>query len=73
MIKSSPAFIAAVLVLALGASVASAQTIAPPPNLWTHGTTKIVRRNAENYLVTAVSIHLAYHFEDHPITPSRSR
>jgi hypothetical protein len=34
---------------------------------------KVVRRNAQNYVVTAVSVHMAYHFEDHPITPSRSR
>ena len=34
---------------------------------------KIVRRNSQNFVMTAVSIHLAYHFEDHPITPSRSR
>jgi hypothetical protein len=34
---------------------------------------KIVRRNSENYVVTAVSIHLAYHFDDHPVTGSRSR
>ena len=34
---------------------------------------KIVRRNSESYVVTAVSIHLAYHFEDHPITRSRSQ
>jgi hypothetical protein len=34
---------------------------------------KIVRRNAQNYVVTAVSVHMSYHFEDQPITPSRSR
>jgi hypothetical protein len=34
---------------------------------------KIVRRNSQNYVVSAVSVHIAYHFEDHPITPSRSR
>lgn len=34
---------------------------------------KIVRRNSQNYVVTAVSVHMAYHFEDHPITPSQSR
>ena len=34
---------------------------------------KIVRRDRQNYAVTAVSVHIAYHFEDHPITPSRSR
>ena len=34
---------------------------------------KIVWRRSQNYVVTAVSVHLAYHFEDHPITPSRSR
>jgi hypothetical protein len=33
---------------------------------------KIVRRHSQNYVVTAVSVHMAYHFEDHPITPSRS-
>ena len=30
---------------------------------------KLVRRNSQNYVVTAVSVHLAYHFEDHPMTP----
>jgi hypothetical protein len=34
---------------------------------------KIVRRNSQTYVVTAVSVHLAYHFDDHPITPSPSR
>lgn len=34
---------------------------------------KIVRNHSQRYVVTAVSVHLAYHFEDHPITPSRSR
>ena len=34
---------------------------------------KFVRRDSQNYVVTAFSVHLAYHFEDHPITPSRSR
>jgi hypothetical protein len=33
---------------------------------------KIVRRNSSNYVVTALSVHVAYHFEDHPITPIRS-
>jgi hypothetical protein len=34
---------------------------------------KIVRRDSQTYVVTAVSVHLAYHFEDHPIAPSRAR
>jgi Outer membrane protein beta-barrel domain len=32
---------------------------------------KIVRSHSESYVVTTVNVHLSYHFEDHPITPSR--
>jgi hypothetical protein len=78
-----PVIIAAAALLMLGGSgVASAQ-IAPPPDLNVFVArhlairpdveATIVRRNAQNYVVTAVSVHMAYHFEDHPITPSRSR
>jgi hypothetical protein len=31
-----------------------------------------VRRNAQHLLVTVAAVHLAYHFEDHPITPRRT-
>ncbi len=31
----------------------------------------IVRRDSHNYVVTAVVVHIAYHFENHPITPTR--
>jgi len=30
-----------------------------------------IRRDGRGHVVTAVTIHLAYHFEEHPITPSR--
>jgi Outer membrane protein beta-barrel domain len=30
-----------------------------------------VRRNAQGFLATIAAVHLAYHFEDHPITPRR--
>ena len=30
----------------------------------------IVRRNSQNYLVTAIAVHIAYHFESHPVTPA---
>jgi hypothetical protein len=33
----------------------------------------IVRRNSQSYVVTSLSVHLAYHFEDFPMTPSGSR
>jgi hypothetical protein len=33
----------------------------------------IVRRDAHNHFVTAVAVHMAYHFESHPMTPSRRR
>ena len=29
----------------------------------------VVLRNSRSYFVTAFAIHVAYHFEDHPITP----
>ena len=32
---------------------------------------KIVRNNSGSYVITTVNVHFAYHFEDHPITPSR--
>jgi Outer membrane protein beta-barrel domain len=31
----------------------------------------IVRDHSANYIVTGVTVHAAYHFEDHPVTPSR--
>ena len=34
---------------------------------------KFVRRDARGQVVIAVNVRLAYHFEDHPITPSRPR
>jgi hypothetical protein len=30
---------------------------------------KIVRRHSQSYAVTAVAVHLAYHFEEHPLVP----
>lgn len=32
----------------------------------------IVRDHSASYIVTGVTVHAAYHFEDHPVTPSRS-
>jgi hypothetical protein len=32
---------------------------------------KIVRRDSQNHVVTALSVHLAYHFEDHRIVRRR--
>jgi hypothetical protein len=29
----------------------------------------VVLRNSRSYFVTAFAIHVAYHFEDHPVTP----
>jgi hypothetical protein len=29
----------------------------------------VVLRNSRSYFVTAVAVHVAYHFEDHPVTP----
>jgi len=29
----------------------------------------IVRRDSQNYVVTAVAVHFAYHFESHPVAP----
>jgi hypothetical protein len=29
----------------------------------------IVMRNSRSHVVTAATVHLAYHFEDHPVTP----
>jgi hypothetical protein len=34
---------------------------------------KIVRRDSRSHVATAISVRLAYHFEDHPITPGRVR
>jgi hypothetical protein len=31
----------------------------------------MVRRDGRGHVVTAVTVHLAYHFEEHPITPGR--
>jgi hypothetical protein len=31
----------------------------------------IVRRDSQHYVVTAVAVHIAYHFESHPIAPTR--
>ena len=33
----------------------------------------VVRRNSRSHIVTAVTMHVAYHFEDHPITPAPQR
>ena len=33
----------------------------------------IVIRNSHSFVVTAGAVHLAYHFEDHPVTPSQAR
>lgn len=30
----------------------------------------VVLRNSRSFVVTAGTVHLAYHFEDHPVTPS---
>lgn len=32
----------------------------------------IVRDHGASYLVTGVTLHAAYHFEDHPVTPSKT-
>jgi hypothetical protein len=32
----------------------------------------IVLRNSRSHVVTAVTVQLAYHFEDHPVTPRRT-
>jgi hypothetical protein len=29
----------------------------------------VVLRNSHSYVVTAFAVHVAYHFEDHPVTP----
>lgn len=34
---------------------------------------KIVRRHSQSYAVTAVAVHLAYHFEEHPLAPFKAR
>jgi Outer membrane protein beta-barrel domain len=31
----------------------------------------IVRRDAQNYFLTAVAVHMAYHFESHPVSRAR--
>ena len=31
----------------------------------------VVRRQSRSHVVTAVMMHVAYHFEDHPVTPAR--
>ena len=33
----------------------------------------VVMRDSRRYVVTTVGLHLAFHFEDHPVTPSTSR
>jgi len=33
--------------------------------------TMVVLRDSHSYVVTAFAVHVAYHFEDHPITPAR--
>jgi hypothetical protein len=33
----------------------------------------MVRRDSQTYVVTAVTVHLAYHFEEHPIAPTQTR
>lgn len=32
----------------------------------------VVRRDSQNYVVTVVAVHMAYHFESHPVTPART-
>jgi hypothetical protein len=34
---------------------------------------KIVRRHSQSYAATAVAVHLAYHFEEHPLAPFKAR
>jgi hypothetical protein len=34
---------------------------------------KVIARDSRSYTVTVVAMRLAYHFEEHPITPSRAR
>jgi hypothetical protein len=31
----------------------------------------VVMRDSHSYVVTTAAVHLAFHFEDHPVTPSR--
>lgn len=33
----------------------------------------VVMRDSRRYVVTTAGIHLAFHFEDHPVTPARNR
>jgi hypothetical protein len=33
----------------------------------------VVRRQSRSYVVTAVTVGVAYHFEEHPVTPPRER
>jgi hypothetical protein len=56
-------------ILGAGINVFLTRHIAVRPDI----ETMIVRRDAHNYLVTAVAVHMAYHFESHPMTPSRRR
>lgn len=56
-------------VLGGGVNIFVARHIAIRPNV----ETMIIRREAHTYSVTAVAVHLSYHFEDHPVTPARDR
>jgi hypothetical protein len=31
----------------------------------------LVRADGQSYFVTTVAVRLAYHFEEHPVTPAR--
>ena len=33
----------------------------------------VVMRDSRRYVVTTAGVHVAFHFEDHPVTPSRGR
>lgn len=55
------------LVLGGGVNVFFNRHIAVRPDL----EAMVVMRDSHRYVVTTAAIHLAFHFEDHPVTPAR--
>lgn len=55
------------VVLGGGANVFLSRNLAIRPDV----ETMVVLRNARSHVVTAVRVHVVYHFEDHPVTPAR--
>jgi hypothetical protein len=68
-VEQSQAFTDPAFVVGGGISVFLSRHLSLRPDV----TAIIAVRDSDTRVTTTVTLHLAYHFEDHPITPSRER